>query len=71
FGGSLRRDNGDAEFGRSSIMLDGTPRRKMADVSIEEVRRHQDRAAQRKRVLAALKQTVEKKGTRVTGVGKT
>ncbi|KAG9676281.1 hypothetical protein KCU99_g4102, partial [Aureobasidium melanogenum] len=71
FGGSLRRDNGDAEFGRSSIMLDGTPRRKMADVSIEEVRRYQDRAAQRKRVLAALKQTVEKKGTRVTGVGKT
>ncbi|CAD0085619.1 unnamed protein product [Aureobasidium mustum] len=70
FGGSLRRDNGDAEFGRSSIMLDGTPRRKMADVSIEEVRRYQDRAAQRKRVLAALKQTVEKKGTRVTGVGK-
>ncbi|KAH0080602.1 hypothetical protein KCU66_g20109, partial [Aureobasidium melanogenum] len=51
--------------------LDGTPRRKMADVSIEEVRRYQDRAAQRKRVLAALKQTVEKKGTRVTGVGKT
>ncbi|KAG9536775.1 putative Golgi transport complex component Cog5, partial [Aureobasidium melanogenum] len=32
----------------------------MADVSIEEVRRYQDRAAQRKRVLAALKQTVEK-----------
>jgi nucleoporin NUP159 len=70
FGGSLRRDNGDAEFGRSSLMLDGTPRRKMADVSIEEVRRYQDRAAQRKRVLAALKQTVEKKGTRVTGTGK-
>ncbi|KAG9690334.1 hypothetical protein KCU95_g9682, partial [Aureobasidium melanogenum] len=71
FGSSLRRENGDAEFGRSSIMLDGTPRRKMADVSIEEVRRYQDRAAQRKRVLAALKQTVEKKGTRVTGVEKT
>ncbi|KAI4739151.1 hypothetical protein E4T50_10394 [Aureobasidium sp. EXF-12298] len=70
FGGSLRRDNGDSEFGRSSIMLEGTPRRKMADVSIEEVRRYQDRAAQRKRVLAALKQTVEKKGTRVTGTGK-
>ncbi|KAG2169487.1 hypothetical protein VTO58DRAFT_101632 [Aureobasidium pullulans] len=68
FGGSLRRDNGDAEFGRSSLMLDGTPRRKMADISLEEVRRYQDRAAQRKRVLAALKQTVEKKGTRVTGV---
>ncbi|CAD0022373.1 unnamed protein product [Aureobasidium pullulans] len=48
FGGSLRRDNGDAEFGRSSLMLDGTPRRKMADISLEE--------------------TVEKKGTRVTGV---
>jgi nucleoporin NUP159 len=70
FGGSLRRDNGDAEFGRSSLMLEGTPRRKMADVSVEEVRRYQDRAAQRKRVLAALKQTVEKKGTRVTGTGK-
>ncbi|CAC9890768.1 unnamed protein product [Aureobasidium pullulans] len=68
FGGSLRRDNGDAEFGRSSLMLDGTPRRKMADISLEEVRRYQDRAAQRKRVLAALKRTVEKKGTRVTGV---
>ncbi|KAI5196358.1 hypothetical protein E4T39_07820 [Aureobasidium subglaciale] len=70
FGGSLRRDNGDAEFGRSSLLLDSTPRRKMADVSIEEVRRYQDRAAQRKRVLAALKQTVEKKGTRVTGLEK-
>ncbi|KAI4717291.1 hypothetical protein E4T48_06510 [Aureobasidium sp. EXF-10727] len=70
FGGSLRRDNGDAEFGRSSIMLDGTPRRKMADVSVEEVRRYQDRVSQRKRVLAALKQTIEKKGTRVTGTGK-
>jgi len=70
FGGSLRRDNSDPEFGRSSIMLEGTPRRKMADVSIDEVRRYQDRAAQRKRVLAALKQTVEKKGTRFTGTGK-
>ncbi|CAD0037689.1 unnamed protein product [Aureobasidium pullulans] len=65
---AVSNDNGDAEFGRSSLMLDGTPRRKMADISLEEVRRYQDRAAQRKRVLAALKQTVEKKGTRVTGV---
>jgi nucleoporin NUP159 len=68
FGGSIRRDHGDVEFGRGSLMLEGTPRKKMADVSVEEVRRYQDRAAQRKRVLAALKSTVEKKGTRVTGI---
>lgn len=70
FGGSVRRDNGDGgvEFGRGSFMLEGTPRKRMADVSREEVEIYQGKAAQRKRVLAALKQTVEKKGTRVTGV---
>jgi len=55
---------------RSVRSLTGSTRKKMADVSSDEVQHHLAKQAQRKKVLAALKAIVEKKGTRVTTVEK-
>jgi len=46
-------------------MLGGSARKKMADVSSEEVSEYHKRKEQRKRVLQGLREVVEKKGTRV------
>ncbi|KAF1352291.1 hypothetical protein BDV97DRAFT_143472 [Delphinella strobiligena] len=52
----------------SSRSLTGSTRKKMSDVSSEEVKRYLSKQDQRKKVLNALKQSVEKRGTRVTKV---
>ena len=46
-------------------MLGGSARKKMADVSTDEVNEYHKRTEQRKRVLQSLKEVVEKRGTRV------
>lgn len=52
---------------RSSVRsLNGSTRKKMSDVSSEEVKRYLAKQDQRRKVVAALKETVEKRGTRVT-----
>lgn len=57
-----------SEFGRSSVT--GSARKKMTDVTSEEVQRYTAKVQQRRKVLRALKDTVEKRGTRVTRVEK-
>lgn len=59
-----------AELSRSTRSLTGSTRKKMSDVSSEEVNRYLAKQSQRKKILAALKETVEKRGTRVTHVEK-
>lgn len=57
-----------SDFGRSSVT--GSARKKMTDVTPEEVQRYTAKVQQRRKVLSALKDTVEKRGTRITKVEK-
>lgn len=62
-------DNGELNRSvMSTRSLTGSTRKKMSDVSSEEVKRYLSKQDQRKKVLSALKQSVEKRGTRVTKV---
>lgn len=57
-----------ASFLGQSVGGSGGVRKKMADVTSDEVRSYRARAEQRKKVLGTLKETVEKKGTRAIKV---
>ncbi|GAB7357284.1 hypothetical protein MBLNU459_g8253t1 [Dothideomycetes sp. NU459] len=58
----------DGEFGRSS--LNGSARKKMTDVTFEEIEKYTTKVEQRRKVLGALKETIMKRETRITRVQK-
>lgn len=62
--------DGSGDLSKSVRSLTGSARKKMSDVSQGEVKQYLAKQDQRRKVLNALKKTVEKRGTRITTVDK-
>lgn len=58
------------DLNRSTISLSGSAKKKMSDVTPEEVRRYLAKQKQRKSVLSSLKDMVQRKGAKVTTLDK-